>query len=412
MPTNFLQMVRQFDRDLVLFMFASALVGFCLFGGIFSLLFNLYLLRLGYGPVFVGQVNAIGSLAFALASLPASFIGSRFGNRRSMILGLFLAVIGHGLVCQAGFISAPHRPLYILSTQSLALLGISLYIVNGFPYLMDMAKPEQRTYVFSVQAALFPLAGFAGSLIGGFLPSYFSALLELPLDHPTPYSHTMLAASILLIAAVIALLNTRHIAKTVATETRQSAAPLPLRLIALFSCISLLYIASEGAVRTFFNVYLDTALNIETSLIGILTATGQFLAVPAALLMPYLVQRFGNIRTFNGAVACAALTMIPLAFIAHWSIAGLCFMSTMALSAIRRPAFTVFQQESIPPRWRTTMAGAVAASSGFGYAAIAFGGGYIIEAVGYRSLFLGSAILSGFGILFFWVFFRNYSKAT
>jgi hypothetical protein len=71
MPTNFLQMVRQFDRDLVLFMFASALVGFCLFGGIFSLLFNLYLLRLGYGPVFVGQVNAIGSLAFALASRPA-----------------------------------------------------------------------------------------------------------------------------------------------------------------------------------------------------------------------------------------------------------------------------------------------------------------------------------------------------
>ena len=126
--------------------------------------------------------------------------------------------------------------------------------------------------------------------------------------------------------------------------------------------------------------------------------------------MPYLVQRFGNIRTFNGAVACAALTMIPLAFIAHWSIAGLCFMSTMALSAIRRTAFTVFQQESIPPRWRTTMAGAVAASSGFGYAAIAFGGGYIIEAVGYRSLFLGSAILSGFGILFFWVFFRNYSR--
>jgi MFS family permease len=365
-------------------------------------LFNLYLLRLGYGPVFVGQVNAIGSLAFALASLPASFIGSRFGNRRSMILGLFLSVIGHGLVSQAGFVPAADRQLYILSTQALGLLGISLYIVNGFPYLMDVAKPADRTRVFSIQAALFPLAGFAGSLIGGFLPGRFSALLNLPLDHPTPYSHTMLAASILLIVAVIALLRTRKIVQPAEEDAKQTTAPLPFRLIALYSCISLLFIASEGAVRTFFNVYLDKDLKIETSIIGILTATGQFLAAPAALLMPYLVKRFGNILTFNSAVALSALSMIPLALIPHWSIAGLCFMCTMALAANRQPAFTVFQQESIPPRWRTTMAGAAATTSGFGYAIIAFGGGYIIETVGYRSLFLGSAAISVLGVLVFW----------
>ncbi|MBT4980804.1 MAG: hypothetical protein HOM86_26025 [Gemmatimonadetes bacterium] len=78
----------------------------------------------------------------------------------------------------------------------------------------------------------------------------------------------------------------------------------------------------------------------------------------------------------------------------------------MALAAIRQPAFTVFQQESIPPRWRTTMAGAAATTCGFGYAIIAFGGGYIIEAVGYRSLFLGSAAISVLGVLVFWACIR------
>ena len=407
---HFLQMLRQFDRDLILFMFASALVGFCLFGGIFSLLFNLYLLRLGYGPVFIGQVNSIGSLAFALSSLPASFIGSRIGNRRTMIIGLFLAVVGHGLVSQADLIQTYHQKLYILATQSIGLLGISLYIVNGFPYLMDVGKPEERTHIFSVQAALFPLAGFAGSLIGGFLPGLFSQFLNLPLDHPTPYSHTMLAASFLLIFAVIALMCTRKTQKIQEDSTQNSTAPLPWRSIALLSFISMLYIASEGAVRTFLNVYLDNALLASTSLIGTLTASGQILAVPAALLMPYLVRRFGNMITFNGAVLCAALTMVPLALLPHWSIAGLCFMSTMALSAIRRPAFTVFQQEMITKQWRTTMAGAAATSSGFGYAAIAFGGGYIIETIGYSSLFLGSGLLSLLGVLTFWFFLRNFNK--
>jgi|GEM_PF-3071624 hypothetical protein len=41
--------------------------------------------------------------------------------------------------------------------------------------------------------------------------------------------------------------------------------------------------------------------------------------------MPYLVKRFGNILTFNSAVALSALSMIPLALIPHWSIAGFVF---------------------------------------------------------------------------------------
>ena len=186
MPDQYLRTIRHFNRDIRLYLFASGLVGFCLFSGIYSLLFNLYLLRLGYGPAFVGQVNAVGGLAFALSSLPSSFLGSRWGNRRTMILGLGLATIGHALLSQAEFVPTVHQQNFILSMNSLGLLGISLYIVNGYPYLMRVSSAAQRHHVFSLQAALFPLAGFAGSLVGGFLPGGFASLLQLSLDHPTP----------------------------------------------------------------------------------------------------------------------------------------------------------------------------------------------------------------------------------
>lgn len=411
MPAQFLLTLRQFNRDIRLYLFASGLVGFCLFSGIFSLLFNLYLLRLGYGPKSIGQVNAIGALAFALSSLPGSLLGGRWGNRRIMIIGLGIAIIGHALVSQAEFIAPALRKHFIIITHSLGLLGIALYIVNGYPFLMAVSSAKERNHVFSILAALFPLTGFAGSLLGGFLPGQFAGLLHLSLDHPRPYSHTLLLASVLLSPAVIALIATRKKSDQSEKELQTETAPLPFRLIALLSFIALLYTASEGAIRTFLNVYLDDALKVSTALIGTLAAIGQFLAVPAALSMPYLVGRYGSIRTFNGSMVCAALIMVPLALIPHWGIAALAFMSTMALAAVRRPAFTVFQQEMMPRRWRTAMAGAAATMTGFGYAGISLGGGYIIESAGYGTLFLLAGSISAIGTLLCWFCFRQHSDS-
>lgn len=396
-----------FNRDIYLHLFASGLVGFCLFGGMYSLLFNLYLLRLGYGPAFVGQVNAVGGLAFALSSLPSSWLGGRWGNRRTMIVGLGLAVVGHALLSQAEFVPDLYRQRFIFGANSLGLLGISLYTVNGYPYLMAVASPAQRHRVFSLQAALFPLAGFAGSLVGGFLPGGFASLLQLSLDHPTPYRHTLLSASLLLIPGVLALVATSRQPLEHHEDAPTEATPLPLKLILILSIISFLYTGSEVAVRTFLNVYLDDALHASTALIGTLAAGGQLLAAPAALMMPLLVRRFGHTRTFNGAVLCSAVVVVPLALVPHWAVAGLCLMGTMCLSGIRRPAFTIFQQERVPLRWRTAMAGAAATMTGFGYAGVALGGGYMIEAVGYRALFLIAGCLSAAGVAVFWLCFRR-----
>ena len=303
MPDQYLRTIRHFNRDIRLYLFASGLVGFCLFSGIYSLLFNLYLLRLGYGPAFVGQVNAVGGLAFALSSLPSSFLGSRWGNRRTMILGLGLATVGHALLSQAEFVPNIHRQSFILSMNSLGLLGISLYIVNGYPYLMRVSSAAQRHHVFSLQAALFPLAGFAGSLVGGFLPGGFAGpLTTFPRPSRPLSAYIAPAPPCYLPPGVFALVATGRETREHHEDTPTDAAPLPLKLILVISFIAFLYTASEGAVRTFLNVYLDDALNASTALIGTLAASGQLLAIPAALMMPFLVQRFGRTRTFNGAV--------------------------------------------------------------------------------------------------------------
>ena len=82
-------------------------------------------------------------------------------------------------------------------------------------------------------------------------------------------------------------------------------------------------------------------------------------------------------------------------------------MTIVALAAIRRPAFVVYNQEIVSPRWRATMSGASSMMAGIGYSVVAMGGGYIISTAGYRALFLTSAAFTALGTLVFWVYFRT-----
>jgi hypothetical protein len=72
--TAYVQMLRLISRDMRLFLVTAVLSGLA-WDGIRTVLFNLYLLRLGYGLEFVGLVNSVGMLAFAFSALPAWVYG-------------------------------------------------------------------------------------------------------------------------------------------------------------------------------------------------------------------------------------------------------------------------------------------------------------------------------------------------
>src|SRR5919204_5087918 len=72
------RMMRPFNRSIHLWLLGFAIAGFTYFG-VQAVLFNLYLLRLGFGPQFIGLLVGSGQVLFALAALPASTLGQRIG---------------------------------------------------------------------------------------------------------------------------------------------------------------------------------------------------------------------------------------------------------------------------------------------------------------------------------------------
>src|SRR5690349_770191 len=94
---------RGLPRDIQLYAWSWFLIGFGYFG-ILSVLFNLYLMKLGLGVEAIGFLTASGLLAWGFGALPAAMIGKRIGNRRAMILGMAIVVAGMTLLVCGGLL--------------------------------------------------------------------------------------------------------------------------------------------------------------------------------------------------------------------------------------------------------------------------------------------------------------------
>jgi MFS family permease len=396
--------LKSINRDVRIFLITALIIGFTVFGGIYSLLLNLYLLRLGYGPEFVGALNATGLLALAFLALPAGSLGGRWGVRRAMILGLTLCASGFGLLPFAEWIPIALRGGWLISTFTLAHLGLTLYLVNANPFLMATTTSYERNHVFSVQSALWPMAGFAGSLIGGLLPGIFAAGFGVTLDSPLPYRYPLMIAALLLLPAVLVVFKTQEVEPAHKPGVPQQNGPVPFGIIMLLALVGFLRVGGEGIGRTFFNVYMDDNLGIATSQIGTLLAIAQLLAVPAALLTPLLAARWGNGRVLLWGTVAVALSLLPLALIPHWIAAAAGFISLIVLVSVTRPVFIVYTQEAVARPWWSVMSGATTMTVGLSWGVSAFGGGYMITSVGYSGLFLTGALLTAAGALLFGIY--------
>ena len=401
---GYIRTIRGFSRDAWLYLVTSALFGFAIFGGIHNTLLNLYLLRLGYGPEFAGLVNGVGQVAFAMCALPVGLLGRAWGSRRLLIAGTSLMSLGFTLMPLAQF-SPVGTSAWLIVTQILGQVGISIYFVNGAPFVTTVTRPAERTHVFAAALALLPLAGFAGSLTGGLLPGLFSHILGAALTRPEPYMVALIIAGLLMLPAVAAVLMTRPQTSPPVAKINAGNSPAPIIIMAMLALTVMFRVIGEGAIRTFLNIYLDTVLGLPVAQIGLLLASGQLLAIPASLLTPLLAARWGNGRAYLLSSWAIALSFIPMALVPHWTAVSIGYFGAMTFSAIARPAVITFQMDIVSGVWRTLMSGTTSTAVGLGWAVASLSGGFIITQLGYPALFIFSAIMAALAAVVFRLYF-------
>ena len=409
MITNYFQNLRLFRRDVWLFLLTWTIIGFA-YSGIFLVLFNLYLLRLGYDLEYIGLVNGVGMFALAGFSLPAGALGKRWGSRRMMIIGMGLTTLGFGILPLGESIPENWQAGWFVATWSLITFSAPLFNVNMAPFLMSVTNQQERNYAFSLQGTLFSLAGFIGSLIAGFLPGIFSTILKIPISQPAPFRYSLWLICVFYFVGFLTIFATReekgeHVHNQVVEST--AAGSLPWVIISILGIITLLRSTGTWGPNTFFNVYLEAELQAKPAMIGLLMAICQLTTGVASLLMPMLADRWGKERVIGWGLMGVVLSIMPLALISHWMAAEIGFIGILALSSIVAAAFSVYSQELVASRWQAVMSGANWMGMGMGASFIIIAGGRIITIYSYKIFFLSAAILTACAGLLFLGYFRK-----
>jgi MFS family permease len=411
---------RSLNTTALLYLAAVTLAGFAVDGGVYTVVFNLYLLRLGLGPEMIGIVNGVAQFTFAVMSLPAGALGERYGVRRMLVAGMALMVAGCIGIPLADLLPVPLQLPWLFGGQVVLYVGLALYFVNSAPFLIGVVEPSQRSGAFGLQSALLALAAFAGGIVGGFLPGIFADMFGQTLASPAPYRFPLLIAGFGLIPALLAIRaarggDTQHQDERPAAGAGEAAPTLLLPsailiAIVMMGVVRLFQVCGMAATNSFFNVYLDRELLVPTAQIGTIAAFARLLAAPAALATPLLTHRFGNYRTVIISTVATSLVIMPIALIPHWAGAGVSLIGVVGLSSIRYASSLIYFMELVPADRRATVSGVTEMSAGISFALITFAGGYVITWLGYQALFLIGAALTLVGTAIFWAYFRQFQR--
>jgi len=149
--------------------------------------------------------------------------------------------------------------------------------------------------------------------------------------------------------------------------------------------------ASEGGIRAFFNMYLDSDLGASTAQIGSLFAFAGILPIVGSLVMPLLAARFGLAATLGLTSLFMAASLV---FMGRFNIllaASLSFITYNFLSALGGTTRGILSQEIVAPRWRGATSAILILGMALGWASMALVGSAVIGLVGFSGLMYLSA---------------------
>ena len=133
---DYMAKTREFSRNANLYVLH--VIGMDMIHGSFTVLFNLYLLAVGFDIAFIGLRLMIGFIASALTAMPAGLVSDRIGRKASFILG-----DGVGAVIGLVMISTQSELILLWGPALGAFFG-NLHHTSEAAFMMENSKKSER----------------------------------------------------------------------------------------------------------------------------------------------------------------------------------------------------------------------------------------------------------------------------
>jgi len=365
------------------FVASAAIFNFGLF--IFVLLYNLFLLDLGFREDFVGTVNGAMRAGSVLGTLPAALLAHRFGLKKTLLVTIVATAAAEVLRAVVG----ARFPLAALAFLSGAVFAVWAVILA--PLIASAAPEQRRPAAFSVFFACMFAVGIGGNWIGGRLPLWMGS-----------------KRAVLLASAAFAAL-----AIFPAMKLRGLSMPEPggrvwprSRFLALYLVPFALWHLATGTFNPFNNVYF-ARLGFAVQRIGGIFSAAQLVQVAALLCAPAIIRRLGLLGGIVVMMAATAAGLGALASQPPGAAAIAAYMAYMSFQWMSEPGLNTLLMNHIDERERSG-ASALNYLVAFGAQALAaFAAGNLFTRLGYGWTLAGAGVLAAVSALLFRLLLRD-----
>jgi len=398
--------IRRFSRNARLLLSATIMHGLAY--GIWGVIFNLYLLGLGFQEDFIGFLFLVGGVIYGLAALPAGIVCDRIGRRRSLLLGATVGVVFNSFQV---FTSDPN---VLLSASFLGgLLGPLSWVAEA-PFMMENSEPEERTHLFSVSFTVFMVFSMVGNLLGGSLPRVLCGLLGVASDSVLAFRATLVVSIGVLLVALLPYylikerreqrsrdeVSTGFSLKNIQSKVIMSKLALTAGLIGL----------GAGFIVPLFNVFFARKHAATPEQIGLIFALGDVTIAIGTLLAPVISGKLGKVR----GVGLTELISIPfiygIALSPNLGFAAISYLARGSLMNMAGPIRNNFYMEVVLESERGATSGLTIMADNIPRAISAGLAGQIMKAGNYDVPYIATSILYFAASTLFLTFFRKTEK--
>lgn len=377
--------------------------------GVFRLLFNFYVLSLGFDETLLGTLITASSLTALLAALPMGYLIGRIGQKRALIFGSLV----EGLAV-AGMIALPSAPM-LIAMNVVVGLGQSLTGVAMGPFLMENSSEKERTYLFSLTSGLQMTSAFVGNWIGGYLPTWIAGWQSSDPTSSSAYSASLAAISIIAATSALPLLFLRINRK----QSSQGSSFAPFSYFAknskLLSRLILPMLTTSlgaGLIMPFMNVFFRNVHNQPDPVIGSLFAWCSLAMGVGLLIAPPLADRYGKIQVVVISQALSIPFLFALGFSPWYALSAFSYYIRAGLMNMSLPVYQTFVMERVGPSERATVASLVSMATNLGWAFSPTVSGWIQVNYGFSPAFIATIVLYIVSIYLYWRYFWKRTPRT
>lgn len=377
--------------------------------GVFRLLFNFYVLSLGYDESLLGNLITATNMTALVMALPMGYLVDLWGRKNSLLIRTI--ILGAAVLVMALFPSK-----FIFITMNI-VFGIAMSIgsvVTG-PFMMENSEEKERSYLFSFGSGLRMAAISAGNWIGGYLPTWVGGYQNVGPESSTAYAGALLIIAILSLIGIIPILFIRR--NRVADVRDGIFAPIsfakdnPSLLGKVFTPLLIVSIGA-GLFVPFMNVFFRLEHNQPDTVVGSLMAWGSLAMGVGLLVAPPLADRWGKLRLVVITQGLSIPFMIMLGFAPIFWVSALAYYVRMALMNMSNPIYQNFVLERVKPTDRATVASLYSMVWSFGRSFSPSISGSLQVDYGFGPPFMIAIGLYMTAIFLYWLFWLRKEKPS